>query len=937
MVQLSRRGFLQSAASLAVAIEVIPLNRALADLQSAPQHQPPNWIHDGKIKFRQDGIPKVTGDKVFAIDIRARDMPGWPDQQSHALLLRAGRTDRRFQGVNNALLPAELRPDVLVTDAEVQRDGVSMTEEDFYGRLLLPPGEAARYLGQPVALLIYHDYPRFRRARRLLQFNPEALTYGESVEQPKLAPYGGARYVRIGGETPDAPDLFSPLANTIVFASFDEGDSPWPQADPEGDAGARAMAHASALRDELANPPAGWTVYRGQYRSQYVDPAALEPDNGNAWYERANGRLHVVVGTQSPFTNADHITKMVQRSRFTLSELRLHPGYTVGYGQKEHHVLPYYVAMAGLYGEGRPVRLALDRYSHFQGALKRHPIDTRMTLAVDRETGLFQSLAADLRANGGGVKNFSPSVGQVAATALQGIHYFPKSDLTVQVDATRAPAAGSMRCYGTLQSMVAFELLVDEVASDLGIDPIELRRRNLLRSGMKNTQGAIPAGTMRAGELLDAAEADPLWTRRVARKAQFERDNPGYRYGVGVSCVHKDYGTGAEAALVQLEVTPEGELHMRHVASEIGCGSTTSQMLMTKRHLGRYTDRVDFAVTDWPSLPLHSNNEPYTMSQQDQDRRAQDPHWVPRITSPRSASNSAYYFSHATTEAARLLFELGLWRAALSFWQEGIGGGQAAPLALRRDQAEWRDGHLVASALQPLPFADLARRAHERGFVTGVTVHTFNRWAWANAEFAVDDTRISAAIDALSVKWGEGADAEKKARMNDGGYAFQPRKKVKYPPIQRNNASVVYYAPVATMVELSVNTGSGEVQILSHKSWMECGNMIVPELVSGQLQGGIAMGIGHALYEELPLYEDGPGNGTWNFNRYRLPRARDVAVWSQAGEVIAPLSATDPPKGIAEVVMIPVVSAICNAVHDATGHRFRETPLTPERIREVLS
>ncbi|KZS22579.1 xanthine dehydrogenase [Wohlfahrtiimonas chitiniclastica] len=58
--------------------------------------------------------------------------------------------------------------------------------------------------------------------------------------------------------------------------------------------------------------------------------------------------------------------------------------------------------------------------------------------------------------------------------------------------------------------------------------------------------------------------------------------------------------------------------------------------------------------------------------------------------------------------------------------------------------------------------------------------------------------------------------------------------------------------------------------------------MIVPQLVSGQIQGGTAMGIGHALMEELPLYDDGPGNGTWNFNRYILPRAKDVAVWQQS-------------------------------------------------------
>ena len=112
--------------------------------------------------------------------------------------------------------------------------------------------------------------------------------------------------------------------------------------------------------------------------------------------------------------------------------------------------------------------------------------------------------------------------------------------------------------------------------------------------------------------------------------------------------------------------------------------------------------------------------------------------------------------------------------------------------------------------------------------------------------------------------------------------------------------------------------------------------MLVPALVSGQIQGGAAMGIGHALHEHLPLYEDGPGNGSWNFNRYQLPRGSDVAVWTQTSEVLPPLSDTDPPKGIGEVVMIPIVPAIVNAIAHATGHRFRELPITAEKIKEVL-
>ena len=99
--------------------------------------------------------------------------------------------------------------------------------------------------------------------------------------------------------------------------------------------------------------------------------------------------------------------------------------------------------------------------------------------------------------------------------------------------------------------------------------------------------------------------------------------------------------------------------------------------------------------------------------------------------------------------------------------------------------------------------------------------------------------------------------------------------------MQRNNADVTYYSAIATLVEVAVDTASGEVELLSHHSVRRVRQPDLPQLVSGQLQGGLAMGIGHALHEYLPLYEDGPGNGSWNFNRYRIPRASDVAVWKQ--------------------------------------------------------
>jgi CO/xanthine dehydrogenase Mo-binding subunit len=150
------------------------------------------------------------------------------------------------------------------------------------------------------------------------------------------------------------------------------------------------------------------------------------------------------------------------------------------------------VALASLYAQGRPVRLALDRWKHFQFALKRHPFDVETAISVDKD-GKFHALTCHMVGDGGGVTNFSPSVGTVAVTAAQSIYYFPKRPVDRGVSPIGV-TAGSMRGYGTVQSMAYTEMLVDEIAQEIGLDAIELRRRNVLKSSMKNTQGASPSG-----------------------------------------------------------------------------------------------------------------------------------------------------------------------------------------------------------------------------------------------------------------------------------------------------------------------------------------------------------------------------------------------------------------------------------------------------------
>ncbi|MBK3745665.1 xanthine dehydrogenase family protein molybdopterin-binding subunit [Paraburkholderia aspalathi] len=911
---------------------VRPFNEAQADMMPTEIGKDTGWMVDGKLRYRRDGMAKVTGQKVFAIDARAKDLDGWPDQQSYALTIHVPRADRIYEGLDLSVLGDKYQPDVLIDAEKVAADNLAIPEPVFYGKFFVEPGTLPPMMGHPVALGIWHDYERFRVAAKLLQFNHDIIRFGAEAEQPARTPYVVARYVRAGGKDPYADDIYSPLKGTIVRPKLSPEGFSWPSVDDP--VFGMAMRESARIRQEMQKPAEGLKVFTRKYYSQSTEPAAFEMENGLAWYDQPSGSLRVIGATQAPYATAQLMMGMVKASKMPLNKLDFVTGYTVGYGQKEHHPFPYYVAIAALYAENRPVRLAFDRWTHFQFALKRHPFDIEAAIAVDEE-GKFRSFTFDMMGDGGGVMNFSPSIGTLSVASSQSAYYFPQSDLSVEVKASTEVTAGSVRGYGTLQSMAATEMLVDEIADEIGLDAIELRRRNMMRTGMKNTQGAIPAGAIRINEILDLANEEPIWLDREQRKKDYEAANPGMLYGVGFASVNKSFGTGAEAAVVQLEVTPDGRLKMRHVTSELGAGSTTAQMIVADPFLGRPVDEVEFSVQEWPQMPVHTKEQPYSTPQDVEDELAKDPYWVPSFTSPRSASNSAYYFTHATQQAAKLLLRLGLWQAALSIWGEPDGGQMlASPVSF--DQAEWNNGRLVAGSLEPLSFERLAKQAHRLGLITGICVHTFNRRSWAQAEFEVDGQSFGAMIDALSVQWGEGADVGKKNLMTDGGYAFQPRISVTYPKVKRTNSGAVNYAPCATLVELAVSSGSGEVKLLSHKTWLECGNQIVPELVSGQIQGGIAMGIGHALYEELPLGPDGPGNGEWNFGRYHLPRASEVAVWSQTSHILPPLSSNDAPKGMAEVVMIPVVAACANAIAQATGHRFYRLPISAARIQEVL-
>jgi CO/xanthine dehydrogenase Mo-binding subunit len=506
----------------------------------------------------------------------------------------------------------------------------------------------------------------------------------------------------------------------------------------------------------------------------------------------------------------------------------------------------------------------------------------------------------------------------VGATAAIGIYDIPKVDVTTVAEHSHGVTAGSMRGYGTLQTMTALETLIDEAAVELKIDPIELRRRNLLKTGGPSMTGNPWTVSVRTPEILDKLEAHPIWRKRSMHKAT----TVGTLVGTGTACCTKDYGTGADCSLGRVELAPDGSITIHTDSVEMGNGIGTAVARRIEAILGRAASAVAVARIDtYDELELVTTGDPYTITQDQQDAAAKNPRWVPEISTASTASIGAHVGTQASAQAARIIFRFGMWPAALALW----GIAPADPRAFLFEQAFWQGEELILSGLPPLAQADVAAKAHEQEGVTGAIAHAFSRWAWAQAAFPIDDMQWTADIDALSI------------RRGSGSYKLLDRSFVFFPPTDYNRIGTSFTSSCGTVVRIEIDRASGALHIVEAYSVLECGEALVTELVEGQAQGGFAMGVGYALLETLPRFEDGPGNGKWNLGDYIVARASDLPIHNLEIEVLPPVSPKEPPKGIAEVVMIPIVPALLNAIHDATGHRFRSLPVTPDMIKGVLT
>ena len=150
--------------------------------------------------------------------------------------------------------------------------------------------------------------------------------------------------------------------------------------------------------------------------------------------------------------------------------------------------------------------------------------------------------------------------------------------------------------------------------------------------------------------------------------------------------------------------------------------------------------------------------------------------------------------------------------------------------------------------------------------------------------------------------------------------------------VTESNSSPVSPPPfMAGMVEIELDRETGHVEVLDYAAVVDCGTVVNPNLARVQVEGGLAQGIGMALYENIQYSDTGR---MWNNSlmQYKIPTRRDVGTlrveFESSHEPTGPFGA----KSIGEIVINTPSPALAHAIANATGLWFKELPITSEKI-----
>ncbi|TNF78283.1 MAG: aldehyde oxidase [Acidobacteria bacterium] len=375
------------------------------------------------------------------------------------------------------------------------------------------------------------------------------------------------------------------------------------EADPENPLAVIQLEHGDVERALGASD----VVVEGEYRTGHQEHIYIECQAMTAWYE-PDGALVVKGSMQCPY----YVHKALVHA-LELPPERVRAEATVvggGFGGKEDY--PSLIALhAALLAKatGRPVRIAYDRHEDIVGTTKRHPSVIRHVTGID-EQGQLMAMDVDLLLDGGSYTTLTPVVLSRAALHAGGVYRCPNVRIRARALRTNTATNGAFRGFGAPEAEFAVERQMDRVARAMGLDPLEIRLRNVLEEGDELPTGQVLDDTTSARLCLEKAAALTDFRRRWSELEEERRqraDGEPMR-GLGLSAFFHGAGfTGnGERRMrspVKVALREDGRIEVFTAMIDMGQGSAVVFPQIACEAGGLTEDDLVFAEPDTARVP----------------------------------------------------------------------------------------------------------------------------------------------------------------------------------------------------------------------------------------------------------------------------------------------------------------------------------------------
>ncbi|HEY7770955.1 xanthine dehydrogenase family protein molybdopterin-binding subunit [Longimicrobium sp.] len=343
-------------------------------------------------------------------------------------------------------------------------------------------------------------------------------------------------------------------------------------------------------------------VIEGEYFFEGTTHTPIEPHCAIGQWEAGGapgGRLTVWSSTQVPHYLHRELAKVLELDPAKVRVIQPHVGGGFG-GKSEPFDLEFCVAKLAM-KTGRPVKILYTREEVFYAHRGRHPFYMKYRVGASAD-GKLKAVDACTLLDGGAYSSFGLVTTYYSGQLLTAPYEIPAYRFDSTRVFTNKPACGPKRGHGSVQPRFAFEVSLDKLAERLGLDPIELRRRNFMGS-FRRTVNELRITSNGFMECLDAVERASGWKERKGRM--------GYGRGLGVagSCYisgtnYPIYPNRMPQSAVQLQVDRSGRIAVFSGASDIGQGSTSLVAYIVCEELGVPLDYVRVLPSDTDFTPV---------------------------------------------------------------------------------------------------------------------------------------------------------------------------------------------------------------------------------------------------------------------------------------------------------------------------------------------